>query len=272
MEGEAVMMKAIILTEYGDESKLNVSFSAPQPRPLPGHVVLRVRACALSCHSDLPAREGHFDALLGLLPSSSSSSSTSAPPLGPSHSQSQALSQARLARWAVLGYEVSGEVFSCGEGVTAADCVVGDEFVGLCEMGPMGGLAEYVMLPLCSIVRKPTALSHPQAAACLLPAVVGYSALHYRIHAARGDTVMVMNGADETGHLVLQLAAATMGLRVITTASSDQQLNYLQDGRAHGSLVRIVDLRSEALVEAVLAETGGRGVDGIVDVLPRLPL
>ena len=248
------MMKAIVLREYGDESKLNVSFSTPQPQPAPGHVVLRVRTCALSRLSDLPAREGLYDHFLELRSSSVSSSTTDS---------------SSAARYAVLGYEVSGEIHSVGEGVTSADCTIGDEFIGICSIQSLlCGLAEYVMLPLFSIVRKPSILSHFQAAASILPSIIAYSSLHYRIHLSRGETVLIMNGADETGHLALQIASNCFGARVITTVSSMEQLNYLQDIRTP-SLIRVVDLRSENLVDALLEETGGLGVNGIMDVLPR---
>jgi len=75
-----------------------------------------------------------------------------------------------------------------------------------------------------------------------------YTALHYKAKVAAGDSVLIFNGtlrdtfsnphphapptttigASSYGHIAIQLAGL-WGAKVLTTASSAEEINYLQD-------------------------------------------
>jgi len=63
----------------------------------------------------------------------------------------------------------------------------------------------------------------------------------------------------------VQLATA-WGAKVIATASSIEELNYLNDLRI--TLNRVIDLTTESLFDAVMEETGGQGADFILETIP----
>ena len=50
------MMRAAIVTEFG--KPLSIEYR-PVPRPEPGKILVRVKACGV-CHTDLHARDGYF--------------------------------------------------------------------------------------------------------------------------------------------------------------------------------------------------------------------
>ncbi len=79
---------------------------------------------------------------------------------------------------------------------------------------------------------------------------------------AAGETLLVRGGSGGIGTVAVQLAHA-MGARVIATAGGPQRCERV---RALGAEV-VVDHRVPGLVDAVLAATGGAGVDVVLDVL-----
>jgi len=65
-----------------------------------------------------------------------------------------------------------------------------------------------------------------------------------------------------TGHIAIQLASI-WGAKVITTAATNEEVNYLQDMKI--KISKIIDTSSDNLVDCVLEETGGLGVDCVID-------
>lgn len=54
-----------------------------------------------------------------------------------------------------------------------------------------------------------------------------------------------------------------MGARVITTVSTDEEVNYLQD--LPMPFTRLIDTRREQVSSVIMQETGGMGVDIVID-------
>ena len=56
------------------------------------------------------------------------------------------------------------------------------------------------------VVKKPSHVSHEEAAATIGDAVRAYTALHYHTHVCAGDTVLIMDGATPAGSIAVQMA------------------------------------------------------------------
>jgi len=163
----------------------------------------------------------------------------------------------------VPGYAISGVVERLG--VEVDRFKVGDEVVAVLPLDTGGGYGQYVAVSHHYVALKPLEINHEEAAACLLGGLWSYTALHYHCKLTAGETVLVLNGGSAYGHIAVQLAVSWGG-KVIATASSVEELNYLNDLRV--ALDRVVDLTTENLFDAVMEETGRQGVDIILQTVP----
>lgn len=146
---------------------------------------------------------------------------------------------------------------------------VGDEVVALAPLdSPMGGCAEYTVRRVNDVVAKPNSIVHEDAAASLAAGVLAYTALHYQLKVIAGETILIIGGASDRGHLAVQLASL-LGLRVIATVRTPDEASYLDD--LNTKIARVINLTTTGLLEAVLEETGGLGVDAILDPTGETP-
>jgi NADPH2:quinone reductase len=76
-----------------------------------------------------------------------------------------------------------------------------------------------------------------------------------------GESILIHGGAGGVGHVAIQLAKA-MGAQVFTTV---REANA-EFARSMGADV-IIDYEKQDYVEAVMRETGGRGVDVVFDTI-----
>jgi NADPH:quinone reductase-like Zn-dependent oxidoreductase len=118
----------------------------------------------------------------------------------------------------VAGIDVAGVVDALGEGVTAVK--VGDEVLGSARGS--GGYAEYAILPVASLAKKPKKLSFEQAAGIPIAAETAYRALHQVAGIKKGQTVLIHGAAGGVGSAAVQIAKAA-GARVIGTASANNK-------------------------------------------------
>ncbi len=81
-----------------------------------------------------------------------------------------------------------------------------------------GSYAEYVSVPAFSVARKPSVLSHAEAAAVPLAALTAWGAVVDLAKAHEGQKVLIHAGAGGVGHLAVQIAAY-FGAEVVATAS-----------------------------------------------------
>ena len=68
------------------------------------------------------------------------------------------------------------------------------------------GLHRNCFLLNAFVVKKPSRVSHEEAAATIGDAVRAYTALHYHTHVCAGDTVLIMDGATPAGSIAVQMA------------------------------------------------------------------
>ncbi|NWE75089.1 zinc-dependent alcohol dehydrogenase family protein [Pseudomonas yamanorum] len=199
----------------------------PTPVPHAGHVLVRVHATSIN-PLDYQVRRGDYPDLVPLP--------------------------------AITGHDVSGVVEAVGPGVTSF--APGDEVWYTPQIfdGP-GSYAEYHVAAESIIGRKPPSLSHLEAASLSLVGGTAWEALVVRAALRVGESVLVHGGAGGVGHVAIQLAKA-MGAKVFTTVR-DVNVEF---AHSLGADV-IIDYQKEDYVDAILRETGGRGVDVVFDTI-----
>ncbi|MEU1538608.1 NADP-dependent oxidoreductase [Actinacidiphila glaucinigra] len=154
----------------------------------------------------------------------------------------------------VLGWDVSGVVEETGLGVALFQ--PGDEVFGMLPYPyGAGSHAEYVTGPARAFVRKPSAMSHEEAAAVPLVALTAWQALADVAAVRPGQRVLVHAAAGGVGHVAVQIAKS-LGAYVIGTASAAKH-DFLRGLGAD----ELVDYRTTDYAEAV------RDVDVVLDPL-----
>ncbi|MFX1521388.1 MAG: zinc-dependent alcohol dehydrogenase family protein [Promethearchaeota archaeon] len=159
---------------------------------------------------------------------------------------------------AVIGYDVSGVVEEIGEAVS--DFKVGDEVYYTPKIfGGQGSYAEYHVAQEAIVARKPSNISHIEAASIPLAGGVAWDTLIERGSLHPAETVLIHAGNGGVGSLAIQLAKAT-GAYVFTTCS-----NYDFDWVEKLGADRLIDYRAEDFVDVINTETGSEGVDLVLD-------
>ena len=166
-----------------------------------------------------------------------------------------------------MGYCVSGIVAKVGPRVE--NLKIGNEVVCILPLDSEGGLREYVVQPSFNVVVKSELVSHNLAAAALLPGLRAHDALCFRLCqplAANLEdaAILVESGALTCNHLALQLAQSR-GARVITTASSDEEIDFLDSLNLDRVAIVNIQKNETSLRDQVLSLTNGMGVDMILE-------
>uniref|UniRef100_A0A3B4ULT0 Crystallin, zeta (quinone reductase)-like 1 n=1 Tax=Seriola dumerili TaxID=41447 RepID=A0A3B4ULT0_SERDU len=130
---------------------------------------------------------------------------------------------------------------------------------------------EVCVCVFCFPVQKPEKLSSVCVAAALRDGLCAYTALHTHARMAAGQTVLVLDGASCFGLMCIQLASYH-GAKVLTTSHSPQKHTFLEQLRPSVGPSRVIQVYngSSDLLPLVLEETGGLGVDIVIDSGVRL--
>ncbi|XP_028582928.2 quinone oxidoreductase-like protein 1 isoform X3 [Podarcis muralis] len=174
-----------------------------------------------------------------------------------------------------VGREIAGVVLETGNKVTFFQ--PNDEVVGILPLdSEESGLCEVVLVHEHYLAHKPEKVSWLEAAGTIRDGLRAYTALHYLSYATPGKTVLVMDGASPFGTIAIQLAQHR-GAKVISTIYSLEDKQYLERltpsvGVKQPLVARIIDETNGTcdLTESCLEETGGLGVDIILDAGVRL--
>lgn len=125
-----------------------------------------------------------------------------------------------------LGFDFSGVVVSSPH--EAHPLPPGTEVFGMVPFPRSGGsYAEYVVVPSLSVARKPTSLSHVEAAGVPLAALTAWGLVVETAHAHEGQRVLIHAGSGGVGHFAVQLAAY-FGAHVTATGSA-RNLPWLRE-------------------------------------------
>jgi NADPH:quinone reductase len=126
---------------------------------------------------------------------------------------------------------------------------------------PHGTACEFVCLPQEQAVPLPDGVAD-EAGACLgIPAL---TALHAVLMdgGVAGKAVLVAGGAGAVGHYAVQMASQLGAARVITSVSTESKAALARAAGADD----VVLYKDEPLAQRVLALTGGRGVDRVIEL------
>ncbi|KAF7650400.1 hypothetical protein LDENG_00126480 [Lucifuga dentata] len=174
-----------------------------------------------------------------------------------------------------VGREVAGVILQVGAKVSFFQ--PDDEVVGILPLDySCSGLCDVIDMDEHYLVQKPEKLSSVCVAGALRDGLHAYTALHTHAHIAAGHTLLVMDGASSFGLMCIQLACYH-GVKVLTTSHSPQQHAFLEQlrpsvGVQDPLVARVIPVydSSSDLLSVVLEETGGLGVDIVVDSGVRL--
>ncbi len=243
-------MEAIVLSQFGAAHHLGIQ-TVPDPRPGPGEVLLRVRACGV-CYHDVINRRGSLP---------------------------------RTTVPAILGHEVAGEVIEVGDGVT--DWKVGDRAATLqrlsCGRCPTcvsgrgslckhdnrffgeelaGGYAPRMVAPVAGIGRVPEGMAWEVAATVCCTAGTAVHVVRTRGKLQRGETVLVTGASGGVGLQTVQLARLD-GARVIAVTSNEAKAGALYNAGAD----EVVISPQLDFARDVRAVTGGEGVQVAIEIV-----
>lgn len=154
----------------------------------------------------------------------------------------------------ILGFDATGVVEAVGADVTTLG--VGDEVWYAGDINRAGSYAEFQAVDERIVSRKPASLSFADAAALPLTTITAWESLFDRF-ALTGDStgdLLVLGAAGGVGSIMIQLAAALTGVRVIATASRDESRAWAE------SMGADVVIDHHRLEEETLARAPG-GVD-----------
>lgn len=234
-------MQAITLAAPGGLDKLVTGVLEPRP-PGPGEIQVEVKASSLNFH-DYAVVVGLIPAADGRIPLSDGAGIVTAVGDG--------------VRDFAVGDRVISHFFPhWRDGPPSAAClggVPGDNVDGFA--------AASVTMPVAAFSRMPGHLDFAEAATLSCAGLTAWRAMMVETHLKPGDWVLVQ-GSGGVSIFALQFARM-MGCRVAATSSSDDKL------------ARLGELGAEVLVnyrehsdwgDRILAATGGRGVDLVVEV------
>ena len=157
----------------------------------------------------------------------------------------------------ILGMEVSGTITALGDGVGGWN--LGDQ---VCALLPGGGYAEYAVASELCLLPVPKGVSLVDAAA--LPEV-HFTVWTNLMDSARlkpGETVLVHGGSSGIGTAAIQMLRARGHIVFATAGSAGKCAACERLGAA-----RAINYREADFVDVVKQETGGRGVDVILDMV-----
>ncbi|MCA9908950.1 MAG: alcohol dehydrogenase catalytic domain-containing protein, partial [Anaerolineae bacterium] len=175
-------MKALVIDHPGSPRDWRMS-EIPDPRPMPGEVLVRVHAVGLNPADYKIAEWGN-------------------PAWKYPH---------------IMGLDVAGIIAEVGENVSGWQ--VGDAIYYHGDFTRRGGFAEYTTIPAHVIAPLPKTLSFAEAASVPCSGFAAYQGLFRKLTLKPGSIVLIQGGAGGVGSYAIQLSAHA-GAVVMTTASA----------------------------------------------------
>lgn len=222
-------MKAVWIKEFGGTENLGVREIADLPAPATDRVLIRVKAAALN-RADLLQRRGLYPAPKGF----------------PQE---------------IPGLEFAGEIAAVGD-------VVENLKIGQRVFGISAGAAqaEFVSAPENTLVEIPANLNFTEAAAVPEAFITAHDALFTQADLRMGESVLIHAIGSGVGLAALQLAKAAGAFVIGTSRTPDKIERASQFGLDVGILAKN-ELSAEKFAETVKNETGGAGVNVVLDLV-----
>ena len=156
----------------------------------------------------------------------------------------------------IPGCDLAGTVEAVGPGVRRF--AVGDRVWGSNQglLGRQGTFAEFCCTSEDWLYPLPTGVRAEDGAALALVGITAHLGLFWRTDLKAGETVFVNGGTGGVGSAVVQMAKA-VGAKVIATVGSAEKAALAREFGAD----KVVNYKTDDVIAAVKAFTGGRGVD-----------
>src|SRR3989442_919767 len=217
-------MRQVVTTANGGVEVLKVE-QKPDPKPVAGEVLIRVKAAGLN-FADILARQGLY-------------------PDAPK-------------KPCVMGYEVSGIVEAVGDGTDQA--LIGKPVVAMTRFG---GQSELITVQSTLIFPKPDSLSFEQAAAIPVNYLTAYALIAVMGCLQPGESVLIHNAGGGVGLASLDIAKR-LGATTYGTASPGKHdflrrrgLDHAIDYRNQDWLAALLKMTGDRGVELVIDPIGG---------------
>ena len=152
----------------------------------------------------------------------------------------------------VAGLELAGEVAALGEGVDGVE-------VGARVMAQGRGYAELACVDQRLLLPAPESFSWGEAGATPVTLLTAHDALVTNGELAPGNSVLIQAVTSGVGTMALEIARVLGAGTILGTSRSPEKLALLD-----GALVGI-DVGAADVLQVVEKQTGGRGIDVIVD-------
>ncbi|XP_073009567.1 uncharacterized protein [Typha latifolia] len=155
------------------------------------------------------------------------------------------------------GLECSGTILAVGRSVDPSRWKVGDQ---VCALLSGGGYAEKVAVPAGQVLPVPQGVSLRDATSFPEVACTVWSTVFMTSRLVTGESFLIHGGSSGIGTFAIQIAKH-LGIRVFVTAGSEEKLTACKNFGADVC----INYKTEDFVARVKEETGGKGVDVILD-------
>jgi NADPH2:quinone reductase len=226
-------MKAIRVHQFGDPSVMKLE-EVSDRQPGPGQVLVSVKAAGVN-PVDTYIRSGNYAALPAL-------------PYTP-------------------GADAAGVIASLGSDVR--DFAVGDRVYlsGTADGRAAGAYAQQALCNADQVHPLAPHVTFAEGAGVGIPYVTAWRALFDKGRAVPGETVLIHGASGAVGVATAQIARAA-GLRVLGTAGTERGRKLAREQGASD----VFDHTASGYEKDVVAKTGGRGVDIVVEMLANVNL
>lgn len=157
----------------------------------------------------------------------------------------------------IPGIEIAGVIVALGKGVKGRR--IGER---VCAITSEGGFAEYASVPAGLTFKLPKNVSFAQSVCLPEGLITLWISLVHQASVQKGETVLIHGGASGMGLIGIQMAKL-LGAKVYATAGSDEKCRICTKIGAK----RAINYKKADFVTELLAETRGKGVNVIVDMV-----
>lgn len=226
-------MKAIRVREFGAPTVMKLE-DVPEPQAGAGQVLIDIKAAGVN-PVDTYIRTGQYASL---------------PPLP-----------------YTPGSDAAGLVSAVGSDVS--EFKPGDRVYisGTAEGRAHGSYAQKAVCTVDQVHHLPSHVTFAEGAGVGVPYVTAWRALFDKGRAAPGETVLVHGASGAVGIAATQIASAA-GLRVFGTAGTERGRTLAREQGAH----EVFDHTAPGYEKEIVAKTGGRGVDLVIEMLANVNL
>jgi NADPH:quinone reductase len=226
-------MKAIRVREFGAPTVMKLE-DVPEPQAGAGQVLIDIKAAGVN-PVDTYIRTGQYASL---------------PPLP-----------------YTPGSDAAGLVSAVGSDVS--EFKPGDRVYisGTAEGRAHGSYAQKAVCTVDQVHHLPSHVTFAEGAGVGVPYVTAWRALFDKGRAAPGETVLVHGASGAVGIAATQIASAA-GLRVFGTAGTERGRALAREQGAH----EVFDHTAPGYEKEIVAKTGGRGVDLVIEMLANVNL